>query len=344
VEQVEAWRARIANIVGSQVRRYRTRPGHKMSAQELSDAIARLGGQLPRGVIAKLESGRRNVVTVDELLIIAAALGVEPLRLLVPLDDGDVEMLPGFEVNPWKATRDFAGLDSEEMALFAEYTAEEQNLRSLLRASIRGGIALDVRERKMIPRTLTALVQVRQKMADRGLAEPELAADVQKMLSTPYILNGGPTERVSIAESEKHQIAAPSDGQPIVAAIVTSDRGVLVGRRNDGKPPWTFIAGEQDAVKDELPQDTAIREVKEETGLRIQAGEVIGERVHPQTGRTMIYLAATPTHGTDVFVGDEAELAEVQWVSLAEADELLPGMYGPVREYLAATIGPGSGS
>jgi 8-oxo-dGTP diphosphatase len=132
--------------------------------------------------------------------------------------------------------------------------------------------------------------------------------------------------------------------RPIVAAIVTSAKGVLVGKRVDGKPPWTFIAGEQDAVKDELPEDTAIREVKEETGLRIRADEVIGERVHPQTGRTMIYLAATPTHGTDVFVGDEAELAEVRWVSLAEANKLLPGMYEPVREYLAATIGPGSGS
>jgi 8-oxo-dGTP diphosphatase len=132
--------------------------------------------------------------------------------------------------------------------------------------------------------------------------------------------------------------------QPVVAAIVTSPLGVLVGRRNDGKPPWTFIAGEQDAVKDENPADTAVREVKEETGLRIQAGEIIGERMHPKTGRRMIYIAATPTHGTEVFVNDEEELAEVRWLSLAEADELLPGMFEPVREHLAATIGAGSGS
>ena len=38
----------------------------------------------------------------------------------------------------------------------------------------------------------------------------------------------------------------------------------------------------------------------------------------------MIYIAAAPTHGTEVFVGDEDELAEVRWVSLAEADELMP--------------------
>ena len=124
-----------------------------------------------------------------------------------------------------------------------------------------------------------------------------------------------------------------------MAAIVTSDRGVLVGRRNDGKPPWTFIAGEQDSVQDESPEDTAVREVKEETGLEVRAGQVIGERDHPKTGRHMIYLAAVPVRGTDVFVGDEDELAEVRWVGLAEADELLPGMYEPVREHLARELG-----
>jgi 8-oxo-dGTP diphosphatase len=126
--------------------------------------------------------------------------------------------------------------------------------------------------------------------------------------------------------------------RPIVAAIVTSELGVLVGRRNDGKPPWTFIAGEQDAVKDELPQDTAIREVKEETGLEIEAGDIIGDRVHPQTGRTMIYIAGHPVRGTEVFVGDEAELAEVKWISLHEAYDLLPDMFGPVRTHLENTL------
>jgi 8-oxo-dGTP diphosphatase len=125
--------------------------------------------------------------------------------------------------------------------------------------------------------------------------------------------------------------------QPVVAAIVTSPLGVLVGRRNDGKPPWTFIAGEVEPG--ERPEDAAVREVKEETGLLVRAGALIGERVHPKTGRTMVYMSAMPTHGTDVFVGDADELAEVRWVGLAEADELLPGMFGPVREHLARELG-----
>jgi 8-oxo-dGTP pyrophosphatase MutT (NUDIX family) len=124
---------------------------------------------------------------------------------------------------------------------------------------------------------------------------------------------------------------------PIVAAIVTSRLGVLVARRKDGKPPWTFIAGEIEPGED--PADAAVHEVKEETGLRIRSTGVIGRRVHPHTGREIIYLAARPTHGTKAFVGDEEELAEVRWVDLAQADELMSGaMFEPVHSYLEKTL------
>lgn len=144
-------------------------------------------------------------------------------------------------------------------------------------------------------------------------------------------------------DSEESQpvTGSPStpEPQPVVAAIVTSDLGVLVGRRNDGKPPWTFIAGEVEPG--ESPEDAGVREVKEETGLLVRATGIIGRRVHPATGRTMIYMSATPKSSTtDVWVGDEDELAEVRWVSLREADKLLPGMFEPVRVYLGRTLPP----
>lgn len=125
--------------------------------------------------------------------------------------------------------------------------------------------------------------------------------------------------------------------QPVVAAIVTSELGVLAGRRNDGKPPWTFIAGEIEPG--ESPEDAAVREVKEETGLLVGAGRLIGRRVHPKTHRTMIYMSAFPAGAhLDVFVGDQDELAEVRWLSLAEVDELMPGVFEPVHEFLAQRI------
>lgn len=120
---------------------------------------------------------------------------------------------------------------------------------------------------------------------------------------------------------------------PVAAAIVVSELGVLAGRRHDSEPPWTFIAGEIEPG--ESPADAAVREVLEETGLVIRAAaRPLGRRVHPTTGRTMIYVECYPTGGTAVHVGDPAELAEVKWLDLDEVDELLPGMFEPVRSYL----------
>lgn len=132
--------------------------------------------------------------------------------------------------------------------------------------------------------------------------------------------------------------ASAPEPQPVVAAIVTSEHGVLAGRRNDGQPPWTFIAGKIEPG--ESSADAAVREVKEETGLTVLAGDrEIGRRVHPKTGRTMIYLACAPTGATSVIVGDEKELAEVRWLALAEVDELLPDLFAPVRDYLRRVLG-----
>jgi 8-oxo-dGTP diphosphatase len=124
----------------------------------------------------------------------------------------------------------------------------------------------------------------------------------------------------------------------VITAIVTSPRGVLIGHRRDGRPPWTFIAGEQEPG--ESCADTIIREVKEETGLEITAGDVLGERIHPKTDRHMVYVSASPaTDSLHVIVGDEDELSEVRWASLADAEELLPGMFGPVHDHLTRALG-----
>lgn len=141
--------------------------------------------------------------------------------------------------------------------------------------------------------------------------------------------------RRGLAEGEHMPDEATTpEKQPVVAAIVTSSLGVLIGRRNDGKPPWTFIAGEIEPGESQA--DAAVREVKEETGLVVESAPFeIGRRVHPKTGRTMIYLACKPTGKLDVFVGDEEELAEVKWASLDEVEEAMAGMiFDPVHAHL----------
>ena len=72
------------------------------------------------------------------------------------------------------------------------------------------------------------------------------------------------------------------------------------------------------------------------------AGDEIGRRVHPVTNRLMVYVAAKPAPraSLDVTAEDTDELADVRWVSLAEADDLTGGkIYGPVRDYLERELG-----
>ncbi len=124
-----------------------------------------------------------------------------------------------------------------------------------------------------------------------------------------------------------------SDARPAVAvAVITSDLGVLIGRRRDGNPPWTFPGGKIETGED--PENAAVREVLEETGLQIQATGIIGSRVHPMTGVRMVYVAAELAGEPGVMAGKSGELAEVRWASLAEARERMGGMSEAVRQYL----------
>lgn len=157
---------------------------------------------------------------------------------------------------------------------------------------------------------------------------------------TPAWITPGGHARWDMAALRRQLGISPGGGTmddpPVVAAVVTSAHGVLVGRRRDGTPPWTLIAGEMQPG--ETPADTAVREVREETGLRITAGAEIGRRVHPQTGRTMIYVAARPVDADDVAVtvADDYELLDVRWVPTADVARLLPGLYEPVRRHVEA--------
>lgn len=93
------WSARLAGMIANEVRRYRKREG--MTAQQLSEACAAIGMEIPRSVIANLESGRRAAVSVAELLVLAAALRVAPAQLIFPVGyEKQVEGLPGVLCDP----------------------------------------------------------------------------------------------------------------------------------------------------------------------------------------------------------------------------------------------------
>jgi hypothetical protein len=103
------WAAELVRRVGLAVKEARGRK----SAAWLSDRTAELGYRVSPTVIAKLDSGHRgSVLSVAELLILAAALDVPPLVLLYPdLPDGRVEIIPRHVRTSWEAYRWATGMD-----------------------------------------------------------------------------------------------------------------------------------------------------------------------------------------------------------------------------------------
>ncbi|AJC56990.1 NUDIX hydrolase [Streptomyces sp. 769] len=130
-----------------------------------------------------------------------------------------------------------------------------------------------------------------------------------------------------------------ADERPgIAAAIIVHEGRVLMVRRriSEGKLSWQFPAGEVEPG--ETREDAAVRETKEETGLNVSAVKLLGERVHPATGRLMSYTACEVLSGT-AHVADTEELAELAWVAHDQIPEYVPyGLFGPVQEYLDADL------
>ena len=67
---------------GTRLAKYRKMAG--LSARELSD---KLHGEVSRGVIANIESGRKTDVTIDQLFAFAWALDIPPVALALPLEE-----------------------------------------------------------------------------------------------------------------------------------------------------------------------------------------------------------------------------------------------------------------
>jgi 8-oxo-dGTP diphosphatase len=120
--------------------------------------------------------------------------------------------------------------------------------------------------------------------------------------------------------------------QPHIAlAIITSDRGVLVAKRRDGIPPWTFLGGE--IRSGESSGEALRRKVEHEAGLTVTNTRFIGRRIHPKTSRVMVY-GHVEVQPAEPRLGDPEDLEEVRWVSIDETRDMMPDMFGPVRQYL----------
>ncbi|MFB7465204.1 NUDIX hydrolase [Streptomyces sp. NPDC056224] len=127
--------------------------------------------------------------------------------------------------------------------------------------------------------------------------------------------------------------------RPVAAAVVVREGRVLLVRRRiaEGNLSWQFPAGKVEPG--ESREDAAVRETKEETGLEVVSRGLLGERVHPASGRMMSYTACDVVSG-NAHVAAAREVAEVAWITRAQIPEYVPqGLFEPVQQYLDVVLG-----
>lgn len=118
----------------------------------------------------------------------------------------------------------------------------------------------------------------------------------------------------------------------VVMCIVRYDNKVLLVHRknNDERLSWVFPGGTVELG--ETVEQTAIRELKEETNIDGTIETIIGERIHPKTNKHMAYVALTPK-SFETVLGDD-DLDDIKWVEISELPLFLNGLYDKVSDYL----------
>jgi 8-oxo-dGTP diphosphatase len=110
---------------------------------------------------------------------------------------------------------------------------------------------------------------------------------------------------------------------PCVGAVITDQSGrlLLIRRRNEpGAGLWSLPGGRVEPG--ETDEQAVIREVREETGLQVQVGRLLGRVERPGLGGDVFDIrdyAASVMAGT-LAAGDDAGAAA--WRTGAELDEL----------------------
>jgi len=109
------------------------------------------------------------------------------------------------------------------------------------------------------------------------------------------------------------------DPKLAVAVLITRDGRILLGKRGPGAREagkWSFPAGFVE--RGERVERAAVREAREETGLDIVVGDLVG--LYSSDGETVVLAVYEATSVGEPCAGDD--LTEVGWFAPSELPEL----------------------
>lgn len=120
--------------------------------------------------------------------------------------------------------------------------------------------------------------------------------------------------------------------------IVNRDNRLLMVKRakQEENLLWVFPGGEVESG--ETSEQACVREVYEETGLNVSILNLIGERIHPDTGIRMAYYLCKYESG-EFRVLDKNEILEIAYKTREEIfNEVKTDIYEPVKKYIMRNI------
>jgi len=120
---------------------------------------------------------------------------------------------------------------------------------------------------------------------------------------------------------------------PAASALVLRERTILFVRNTRTPDRWAFPGGK--AEEGETPEQTAIREIKEEVGLDIELVKELGRYVTASGFEIVCFVA---TAGTPDLRIDTTEIVEARWFDLREALnlDLIPTVRDALQDFRAA--------
>jgi 8-oxo-dGTP diphosphatase len=143
-----------------------------------------------------------------------------------------------------------------------------------------------------------------------------------------------------LSASERNDSDVEMTSATAVAVIIQRGRVLMIKRRVNGERfSWQFPLGEIAAAED--AQDAAVREAREQVGLRVQPSSVLGERFVEAISKRLIYVACTPLGAAEAKLANPGGANELAWCTFGEFMERVPGgLFPPVVAHLRNVLDP----
>jgi 8-oxo-dGTP diphosphatase len=103
---------------------------------------------------------------------------------------------------------------------------------------------------------------------------------------------------------------------PAASALIINEGKILFVRSNATQEQWAFPGGKQE--KDETPQQTVSREIKEELGLDIKVKGELGNYIYVSKNRKFDIRCFVAESVESDLREDSTEIIEVKWCTLKE--------------------------